>query len=687
MVGPADSDGYNRLHVMAVALKHALSVCVHDNELVLLEHQPPLANKELFLGSHRSLLRNFDPEEGIIRFDKKIKLTQHNDEVYQDLVNYLTATLARLLVRTVTGRFWVDNCLITIAKFSAKLKVLGNDLPRAVSLTIEAYREVQIRLDELTRAHPGGKLVPAPESKTKMEAGAGDGPSAVAGLDIGQFDRSGARYFIVLDAFDRGIASLLINCLADISWNEEVEQTADMFETSAVIFDTGFRGMRTQMCHERDGSIGVAAERNVIHCAGVAFDVCRETWTAQPSAEGHLSKCTKLDWNWTGLTDSEDLETSLPGSRSWTAMKEVITALVPYLMFCGIFPTSLSQFARQVIHISDTTNPAKFYAQQSCLAAARFRTSQYEGSPQNRAISYRAQVQNVYDTPMAREGALAGVEGDPGSPSSLELRRRHQATKERFRQAVDEVEQWVVDERSIVITSLWYSWIVLAAVGVLVCGGVALVAVEDRIAGVDPSNLSVLVWTAAGFLMVYFKSLRVENWPWRDFLRGRVVCRSISEVHAVTKMDPQVLLAILMRFESRVMLGKCGPFRGIFRRKVEDGFAIDVPPTTITAAAGGYIFVRILGIEGPALAGLQCIKRGLYNSINHQGMIEAGKGLICRDFIDPVKYQIALTAENGEEGKVAGRTVTESLPLYPLCNNALGWYQVQGVFLEKALFQ
>ncbi|KAH8665631.1 hypothetical protein BGZ61DRAFT_593014 [Ilyonectria robusta] len=684
--GGADSDGYNRLHVMAASLKHALSVCIHDNELVLLEHQPPLANKEMFVQSHRSLLRNFDPDEGIIRFDKKIKLAQHSDEVYHGLVNYLTAILARLLVRTITGRFWVDNCLITIAKFAAKLKVLGNDLPRAVALTIEAHRDVQMRVGELTRSQPGG--IGVPEATGKENPSIEEGSSAWSALDIGQLDMSGARYFIVLDAFDRGIVSLLLNCLGELRWDEEVEQTAEMFETSTVIYGTGFRGMRMQLCQERDGSIGVAADRNVMHCAGVAFDVCREVWTSQPSAEGlSTDGRTTLDWNWTGLVGSEEiLGVSSPGSRSWTDMRDVITALVPYTMFCGIFPTNLSQFARQVIQISDFTNSPNFYTQQSCLAAARVRTSQYEGSLRKRAPSNMAQFQNVYDTPMAREGALSGMQGDPESPASRELRQKYLATGEKFRNAMDEVERWVMDERSIVITSLWYSWIVLAAVGVLLCGGVAMIAVEDRISGVDPSNLTVLVWTAAGFLVVYFKSMRVENWPWRDFLRGRVVCRSVSEVQAVTKIDPQVLLAILMRFESRVLLGKCGPFRGIFDRKVEDGFAIDVPPTTMTAAAGGCIFVRVLSVLGPALSCLEARNRELYRSVSPQGATESGTGYICRDFIDPAHYQIALVADDGEERDAARRTVMESLPLYPLCTNALSWYRVQGVFVEKAMF-
>lgn len=682
--GLADSDGYNRLHVMATTIKYALDVCMHDNELVLLEHQEPLANKEIFASSHRSLLRNFDPAEGIILFDRKIKLAQHNDEAYHGLVNYLTAILARLLLRTVKGKFWVDNCLSTIAKFAAKLKVVGNDLPQAVSRTIEAQKDVQMRMEELARTQTGRQLVPTPTGK---EASREDRESSGwSALDIGQLGSSGVRYFIVMDAFDRGIGYLLSNCVAELRWDEEVEQTADMFETSVIIYDTGFRGIRTHLVQERDGSIGVAAERNVIHCAGVAFDVCREVWSQQPSVLKPTGKYTTLDWNWTGLTDSEDLEASSPGSRSWTTTQDVIAAFIPYSMFCGRFSTNLSQFAVQIIQISDTTNPVQFYAQHNCLAAARIRTSQYENSRSKKPISSKSQSQNVYDTTMALEGALAGIQGDPNSRSAKELRRRHQAQKERLRNAMNEFEKWVLDENSIIITSLWFSWVVLAAVGVLLAGGVALIAVRDGINGVDPSNLTVLIWTAAGFLMIYFKSMRVENWPWRDFLQGRVVCRSVSELEAVTKIDPQVLLAILMRFEPRMSLGKCGPFRSVFYRKAEGGFLIDVPPTIKTAVAGGHIFVRVDSTHGPALVGLKAQNRETYSSIDSQDFRKDGTGYICRDLVNASQYRTPIAREDTGEWKDGGRNLTKSLPLYPLCTNELRWHRVQGVFFEEALF-
>lgn len=367
-------------------------------------------------------------------------------------------------------------------------------------------------------------------------------------------------------------------------------------------------------------------------------------------------------------------------------MRDVIAAFVPYSMFCGGFPSNLSKFAVRVIQISDTTNPVKFYAQQNCLAAARIRTSQYEDSRKKTILS-KVQSQNVYDTTMALEGALAGIQGDPNSHAAEDLRRRHQAQKERLLDAVDELEKWVMDEDSIIITNLWFSWMVLAGVGALLVGGVALIAVRNGINGVDPSNLTVLIWTAAGFLMIYFKSMRVENWPWRDFLRGRVVCRSVSEVEAVTKMDPQVLLAILMRFEPRVLLSKCGPFRGLFDRRANGsrGFIIDVPPTIKTAIAGGFIFVRVDGTHGPALVVLEAKNRETYISIEPRDFREEGTGYICRDMVDASQYRIPLAREDTGEWKDGGRNLTKFLPLYSICTNELKWHQVQGIFFEEAL--
>jgi hypothetical protein len=675
--GSAGSEGYNRLHVLATAMKHALDICVHDNELVMLEHRPTMMAGDTFALSYRNLMRNFDPDEGTVRFDKQLKLASHNDEAYHALINYLTATMARVLVRTIRGEFWAENCLSTLAKFATKLKVLAHDLPAAVSRTIEAQNDLNARLGQSSSTMNNllARVTDAGKGKDEDE-------------DIAMEDNSGARYFNVVYMFNAGITTMLSGCAAQLRWDEEVEQTADLFETSTVIYHTGFRHSRTMLCQERDGAIAAGSTRNMILCAGAIFDVCRETWSALPSTETPVGDRTTLVWNWTPINREDDPGDSEPRRKTWTTMRDVIGCLVPYSMLCGYVPSGIAGFARAAIDISDPTNPAKFFPQKPCLTAARLRTSQYEekrGSSGARTNPNPPRFQNVYDTPMAVEGALAGIECDTPDAQAEALRQRFRDTRKKYEKAVAEVQKWAFNDGTVTITSLWYSYIVLAIVGILVCGGVGFIAVQDRIGGVDPSNLTVLVWTAAGVLMIYFKSRRVENWPWRDFLQGRVVCRSVSELHAVSKIDEQVLLAVLMRFEVQVILNKCGPYRGLFDRKDGGGFSIDVPPLNETARHGGHIFIGVDTAQGPALVDLEAYSRAPLTTVELRDSRKTGETYICRDFLDPAMYNTGSpkAEKGGEDGKIAS---SGSLPLYHICTNAISWNRIKGVFVERSYF-
>jgi hypothetical protein len=94
--------------------------------------------------------------------------------------------------------------------------------------------------------------------------------------------------------------------------------------------------------------------------------------------------------------------------------------------------------------------------------------------------------------------------------------------------------------------------------------------------------------------------------------------------------------------------------------------------------------VRVLSGLGPALVGLEARKHELYRDVSPHGLVKAGKGYVCRDFMDPVQYQISLVNADPAGKK---RTSDKSLRLYPLSNtDDLTWYQVQGVFVETALF-
>ncbi|KAL6699994.1 hypothetical protein J3F84DRAFT_404920 [Trichoderma pleuroticola] len=643
--GETDSEGYNRLNRLARQILYGIDICEHDNELLLLESYPQLAHEDSYKMVHRKINGIFDEEQGSIRYERPIRIEQFNDEALHALINYVTAVLIRLLVRSMSGRFWIDNCISVLAKFAAKSKVVAANFPLAFERTLEAHKEFQIRVSQ----NPDSQgFVQGSQSNS---LGSDDGPLAKQQKVLQEdFDISGARYFIEMDAFRTGIHGLMQTILADLIWNEESAETADMFETSSTIYDTGFRDKRTHLCHERDGSIGVATERRAIDFAGLAFQIGIDIWNTLPSNGPRTDCSTALVWSRTPLYDNglendgnlDDIERER-SEIHLTAMMDAIKGLVPFVMYCGSFASRLSMFTELANLISDPSAPVQYYQQRKFITVAKINTSAYEKNI--------AAKKTVFQTDMAKKAQR-------GKPNN------------QLKDKVEQAEKWTIDEKSIVIDHTWYSLASLSACALLIAGGMALVAIQDKAPGVDPSSLTALAWAASGFLMVYLKSRKVQDWPWRDFLRGNIVCRSISEVNSVTGMDPQTLMAILLRLESRVILKTCGPFNTLFSKKAEDGFSIDVPPLTNTVIDGGYIFIRVDSMSGPALVSLRANSRGLYNSIIPKDSCVEEETYTCQDFEDFSHYVID----------------EEPLPLYPLCTNELRWYKVRGVFSGKACF-
>ncbi|KAK1955917.1 hypothetical protein LY78DRAFT_593094 [Colletotrichum sublineola] len=192
---------------------------------------------------------------------------------------------------------------------------------------------------------------------------------------------------------------------------------------------------------------------------------------------------------------------------------------------------------------------------------------------------------------------------------------------------------WIIHDNSVVVPCRLYTWGSLALCGLLVIGGLAVgFPVGERIHGVDPFNISVFCWVLAGFPILVTKATRVENWPCSWFLRGEVPCRSVTEVVAVTGVDAQILIAILLRLDEQTYLRNRGPFNVLFSRKTEEiggGFSIDVPIKVLAAMEGGLIPVKVLGQWGIGLAFVSARSWGSYQAISNFGVYE--DQAICRD--------------------------------------------------------
>ncbi|KAK0714547.1 hypothetical protein B0H67DRAFT_664038 [Lasiosphaeris hirsuta] len=364
-----------------------------------------------------------------------------------------------------------------------------------------------------------------------------------------------------------------------LDWDSESSLPPDAFETCSIVYDTAFRGKRSILCQERHGSIEASANRGEVHCASFAFDVCLKAFESlehyvgsqsSPGADGEEKCGTMVYWKRTELQaeavdEAGGVDRFLGEPRTsqldLCSMRDIVTTLVPFSMVCGPFIGQLEKTTQTAVIFSDRGHPISKCMEVRFLVSFMIQTSEYKPFKKE-AFEDDPNVTPLSACPIAEEQALAL------GPMSSSVRNRGmgdgllpQRLIEKNKAIRAGLGQFTLDSSSVIIRSRWYCWGTLACCAVLVVWGLVIgFIVNERIQGVDPFNISIFCWTFAGFLTIFIKSLRVENWPWRDFFRGRVVCRFVSEVVAVSRIPVQLSLSILLRLEPIVITNKKGPF-------------------------------------------------------------------------------------------------------------------------------
>lgn len=92
--------------------------------------------------------------------------------------------------------------------------------------------------------------------------------------------------------------------------------------------------------------------------------------------------------------------------------------------------------------------------------------------------------------------------------------------------------------------------------------------------------------------------------PWREFLLGKVTCRSVTELRSVTGMDEQDIIRFFLSTQDENNLMTRGPFNKPFRNTDKEGFSIDVKPELETLISCGLIPLKISTLQGPSLVSL-----------------------------------------------------------------------------------
>ena len=172
---------------------------------------------------------------------------------------------------------------------------------------------------------------------------------------------------------------------------------------------------------------------------------------------------------------------------------------------------------------------------------------------------------------------------------------------EEYKRNSSKTKKWVVAETSIRVNCSGYSRSILAVALVIIAAALTVpFTVRNKIAGVDPFQFVSLAWLVAGAVLIGAKSRYVRDWPWHDFLRGQVVCKSITELAEVSSVPHQMILLYLLHNESKHTLTVSGPYTGMFDRVSEkgDAFVIDKPVQLSTALASGFLVFKVQNEDG-----------------------------------------------------------------------------------------
>ena len=435
------------------------------------------------------------------------------------------------------------------------------------------------------------------------------------------------------------------------------------YEISAIVYETGFERFNTLVFQDQNHNFSGTAEPLVIRCASTVLQILDSTARHIQTREQRLAASNGIhdpdpqsvgaQITWSYFVDKGDAchfpeETTTHLSRlPLRTMNNVVSILIPLIFANPALVNQTSAFLtltagiNAIILAKDTDDvvlPRNSHriSASFCLDTEEYRAAQRSRGPkaprslsnsfirQNGLLAGEkvAKIGRTSSFPfaalamkptqnkmpkfanvatLAASSAAASQEksGEEAFMSVDRIRKRQQELDA----ASSKMQGWVLEEKGVMVKCRAYVSTVMLICVLLVAGGIAVgVTVGDRIPGVDPFNVTTYCWVLAAFVVLVAKSARVHEWPWNDFLYGRVLCKSVSELSSVTGIHEQLIVAYLLQHEETSFLETRGPFNAVFRRRSEDGFSIDRPLSLWTLLLSGLIM-----IEGRSLKGLELV--------------------------------------------------------------------------------
>ncbi|KAF3917522.1 hypothetical protein AA313_de0200196 [Arthrobotrys entomopaga] len=708
---------YEKLAQLANEIWVAFNVASLDSGSIVARHCPDLFNKNEYKRCRAYLEKlgkvDDDDEDEDDQSPPLTESCKPQPREFFELVNYITAILARIMRNAAYGKSWHAITLVCLAKLSTKLKILGvhSEVFIPISLSNAPDTSYSFLLGD-SRHRNGGGNDEGDEQGLDLEGGIENRGNEAkiltrwvkALLTPTKTTYSGPEtrrkmikelYWLCELRIRRTIHGIFRNILLTLRGNRTaLLSPSTCYEACAIVYDTGLDGTPNMVYQDTDGELLGSSRPEALNVAYAVFNelnmAIKDIQSRHDQEQGREVQATEREFNAeatqnapgnspttsattasqsesnssssvlrsgspnpttassppksdgsTGSTSRELVGTTFSWSfidstsnpkqkkdcamnleeeiLSLKSLNDIIQVMIPLFVSNTIILDAITDLIGICAETPEIDSyreslPTDLYDQPKYVCTFYLTTNEYRllGERQERkqiSVSQLSKAQMGGDKLLAWDAPVKAIGLNDGLPihkvdtskvePDIHERGRMDCiklTKSKLEEARGKMDDWIFEQDGVRVECAQYFWVVLAITTILVFGGLIIgLTVQTRIKGVDPFNITMFCWGLAAFLVLVAKSIRVEVWPWRDFLRRRVLCRSVSELHSVTRVDEQVILTKLLQSEQMNILKTKGPYNCIFSRKAEgtDGFSIDRPLNLRTMLLGGLIPVRV----------------------------------------------------------------------------------------------
>ena len=325
LLSSTDSNTFEDVSNVVDQILCNLDIIKHDNARISLEH---------FTGDKENIIADFkrSKQKLISRYKqdrthvvgcepKIIEPPERNEKVYFALVDYITGSVGRLIIRTATSGYWMKQTLSILAQWRTKLKVLSHHPSHYALRSLDDGDQFVQQMKtgfELKQAF-FLKIRLAPDAEHK------DVDTLETETDVS------TRYYSEKTLFRQNLIWLFKYAARTLLNSDISSAPAGCFETCTLVYKIGLDGIPTVISNDREGEISVSSDSVRVNCSYGALDLLIRNAKALTSEEPTPSNTTRdirsiINWEW---SPGEGREGTRSAKIETSSMDQLISLVIP----------------------------------------------------------------------------------------------------------------------------------------------------------------------------------------------------------------------------------------------------------------------------------------------------------------------------------------------------------------------